>query len=391
MKKVKLALSKIVSNLPVLHLSQKAYGLITINDKKYFVPGTLPGDVINVYFPESQELESSYRVLKLERIVQPSPLRIKPRCQHQTECNGCPLMPLQYEDQLKIKFEHLIYQFKRIGLSNQLTKIKNIIPAKDIYGYRNRGQFKVNSTSIGYAHPEKKGIIAIDQCPVLTRNCQEFLKEINESLPREDFRPGEDFPWNFIDFNEDTHFNNFSLNKRLPFRQGNSKQNENMKSWMREKIRKLNIDPEDIICELFCGSGNFTEVVSEMGFQKIKAFEVQGEALDELKARKLPGVEVFESDLFKSNAWKSMEHVLNQTRLIILDPPRSGLRYQRAWFKNRPQLKSIIYISCQSESFVRDLAEILKLGFEIVEIVPIDLFPHTLHLEILCLLKKVSS
>ena len=65
---------------------------------------------------------------------------------------------------------------------------------------------------------------------------------------------------------------------------------------------------------------------------------------------------------------------------IILDPPRSGIHPKAAEYLLEYAAKKIIYVSCNPGTQARDLA-LLKDKYEITKIQPVDMFPHTFHIE----------
>lgn len=73
---------------------------------------------------------------------------------------------------------------------------------------------------------------------------------------------------------------------------------------------------------------------------------------------------------------------------VILDPPRSGLT--RHAMEGLLGLASprIIYISCDPTTLARDLGRLMARGYECRQIQPLDLFPHTFHLETVVLLER---
>jgi 23S rRNA (uracil1939-C5)-methyltransferase len=73
--------------------------------------------------------------------------------------------------------------------------------------------------------------------------------------------------------------------------------------------------------------------------------------------------------------------------LAILDPPRAGARGVIEQLAiTRP--KAIVYVSCEPRSLARDLAEAVKHGYAISRLELFDMFPHTRHLETLCVLVR---
>lgn len=77
--------------------------------------------------------------------------------------------------------------------------------------------------------------------------------------------------------------------------------------------------------------------------------------------------------------------------VVFMDPPRSGStpKFLNSLLKLEP--KTIVYISCNPETLKRDLETLTKKKYKVEKIQPVDLFPATLHTEVVCLLSKVEK
>ncbi len=74
---------------------------------------------------------------------------------------------------------------------------------------------------------------------------------------------------------------------------------------------------------------------------------------------------------------------------VILDPPRSGVSGKVIDFIGKRGFRKIVYVSCNPSTLARDL-ELLtgEHGYDVEEIVPVDMFPQTYHVESVTLLRK---
>ena len=74
--------------------------------------------------------------------------------------------------------------------------------------------------------------------------------------------------------------------------------------------------------------------------------------------------------------------------VIFLDPPRAGStpEFLRAAAAMRPS--RMVYVSCDPATQARDLELLTRLGYRMERAWPVDLFPHTEHVETVCLLSK---
>ncbi len=67
--------------------------------------------------------------------------------------------------------------------------------------------------------------------------------------------------------------------------------------------------------------------------------------------------------------------------VAVLDPPRSGCEERVLTSLAENMIKRIVYVSCNPSTLARDLKILAGLGYEIKEIQPVDMFPHTYHVE----------
>lgn len=75
--------------------------------------------------------------------------------------------------------------------------------------------------------------------------------------------------------------------------------------------------------------------------------------------------------------------------VVIMDPPRAGasLAFLRSLVTLAP--KKVVYISCNPETQARDLSFLTRKGYKVRKIQPVDMFPHTEHVETVVLLSKI--
>ena len=74
---------------------------------------------------------------------------------------------------------------------------------------------------------------------------------------------------------------------------------------------------------------------------------------------------------------------------MITDPPRSGMHKQVVEMLLELAAPKIVYVSCKPSTQARDL-NLLKEKYDVVKVRPVDMFPHTHHIETVALLKLKS-
>jgi len=74
--------------------------------------------------------------------------------------------------------------------------------------------------------------------------------------------------------------------------------------------------------------------------------------------------------------------------VVVTDPPRAGMhpKAREAIVGHAP--RRIVYVSCNVATFARDLGYFLKEGYELRTVQPVDMFPHTSHIEVVAALQK---
>lgn len=304
-----------------------------------------------------------------------------------SNCGGCPWQFMSYAAQLEVKQKKVasvLAKFIKLGT------VKPIIPSEKTESYRNRAQLKSDGKKIGYMAPLSRELVPIDDCVVLTDKNRDTLKQIVKDLPKPEWAMSKAMQkkhhWTRIDIDETVDANSVSVNQRLPFKQANTLQNNIMQQWLIEKLGPFAKDQP--ILELFCGSGNFTQIISQQGFANINAVEIAGEALTSLKNKNLDGVTTIACDLFKESAFESVFRKAKDIEILILDPPREGLKNTNKLLSKKSKIKNIFYISCDLATFDRDVQFFTDQKFKLVELQPIDQFPHTPHIELMAHLQK---
>ena len=76
--------------------------------------------------------------------------------------------------------------------------------------------------------------------------------------------------------------------------------------------------------------------------------------------------------------------------MIITDPPRAGMHGDVTAAMLRSGAERIVYVSCNPATQARDI-DILSQGYDVKRVSPVDMFPHTFHVENVVLLEKKEA
>ena len=147
----------------------------------------------------------------------------------------------------------------------------------------------------------------------------------------------------------------------------------------------------EIVYDLYSGAGTIAifisgAVLSVWGFENILQANKDAEYNSILN--KVKNTKYVMADLNKSFLNHVREHNIPLPDVIIADPPRSGMNPRTLSDIIKLNPRKIVYISCNPATQVRDIKILYDAGFNISRIKPIDMFPHTFHIENIVLLTK---
>ena len=145
----------------------------------------------------------------------------------------------------------------------------------------------------------------------------------------------------------------------------------------------------EIVYDLYSGAGTISIYMSGSA-KKVYAFESVEAAVKDAAVNNglnnIDNVEYFEADLNKSFLSLLKEKRIPAPDMIMLDPPRSGMNPKTVNDIIKLAPPKIVYVSCNPASQARDVKLLCENGYELVKLRPVDMFPHTYHIENVSLL-----
>lgn len=149
--------------LEITGMTSEGSGVGHVDGMAVFAANTAVGDVITAHIIKAKK---NYAVARVHQVVTPSPDRIKPDCDVFNQCGGCSYRHLNYEAELKIKYQRVADAFERIGGLN--VNLQPIIGAQTTDGYRNKAQYPVGTergkVKIGFFAPRSHRIVDCRNC-----------------------------------------------------------------------------------------------------------------------------------------------------------------------------------------------------------------------------------
>ncbi len=402
-------------------------GLARHNGLTLFIPGVIPGEKVAV---EIRKKRKGFAETELIEIIRPSPDRMIPHCKGEVECAGAQWPFIPYPLQLRIKEEILLETLKKIG-NVEPKYILPIIPSPVTEHYRLRVQFNVRYREgrpiIGFFREGTHHLIEIKNGfllhPLINRTLDSIrkvadklppLKEIHmnvshegevlilflidlESPPtlepifetlREEIREivgiigyagrkkYEVLGKNFLVLKlNDLTFQSTEGN----FFQVNWEQNKNM---IISLFHLAELKGNEMVFDLYSGIGNFSLPLAKKAEKVIgieSGYSASEDARKNARANGIKNIEFICDDVRKG--LKGLLEKKERADLIVLDPPRAGATRKIIDRVIALSPEKILYVSCNPTTLARDIEMIKEGGYFLNRLQPIDMFPHTYHIE----------
>lgn len=376
------------------------------------VDDALPGELVEVTIGRRQGAEHGTVV----RVVEPSPDRVVPRCRHVADgCGGCDLAALDHPAQTVAKRDVVLDALRRLGRWQE--PVVRDGPALDPWGFRTTMRFAVTNGRAGLRQHASNEVVALTDCLVAHPLLAELVAE-----------------GRFSGTHEVTLRVGAATGERLalvsPTRDGVVLPDDvrvvgadelagGRRAWIHDDVagRRWRISAESFFQTRADGAAALVGVVHAMAADVL-------DGTDGVLVDAYSGVGLFAGALIgdRSGArtgWRTItaEHgrssvadarvnladldvrVLRtkveklrapRAALVVADPSRAGLGTQAATVLASTGAARIVLVSCDPAAAGRDLALLVACGYQPIESVVVDLFPHTHHTEVVTRFDRVG-
>lgn len=154
-------------------------------------------------------------------------------------------------------------------------------------------------------------------------------------------------------------------------------------------IEMASLKGNETIIDAYCGIGTIG-LIASTHVKKVIGVELNRDAVKDAitnaKRNNIKNVYFYNNDA--GEFMKQMAAEKQSADVVFLDPPRSGSTEQFLDAMISMSPKKVVYISCNPETLERDLAYLVKRGYEAKIAIPVDMFPGTEHVETVVLIEK---
>lgn len=150
----------------------------------------------------------------------------------------------------------------------------------------------------------------------------------------------------------------------------------------------------EIVLDAYCGTGTIGIVAAKRGAGRVIGVELNPDAVKDAivnsKTNNLKNIRFFRGDAGEFMYEASQEK--EKPDVVFMDPPRAGSteKFLKSLIKMSPD--TVVYISCNPETLARDLDYLIRNSeYKVLKIQPVDMFPHTAHIECVILLSRKNA
>ena len=375
-------------------------GLARLNGQVVLVPFVLPGERATV---EAVERKPGLVRSKLVELHEASGDRVVAPCPYFGRCGGCHYQHANYETQLGLKRGILAETLRRVGKIEPPDEISVI--AAEAWNYRNRAQFHVRGTELGYLEARSNRFCAIGECPISSPRINQVVTALRQMLrdvrwPRfvqsiEVFTNEDQVQLNVLESERPVarRFFDWCAEKLPgyvpgPLDYGAAGTSYQVSGGSFFQVNRFLIDqmveralPEAVgesALDLFAGVGLFSVPLARR-FAKVTAVESGVGALRDLRFNaEHAGVAV---DAHQSSVEQFLARVTSAPDFVLADPPRAGLGKNAVRELVRLSPARIALVACDPATLARDLTGLVAGGYRLAKLTMIDLFPQTFHIE----------
>lgn len=424
-------------------------GIGYVDKMPVFIPGALIDEEVDIRITEKHK---RYALAEVNKVIKQTKARIKPKCYVQHACGACPLMIARYPNQLEYKYELLKQSLIKYAQINPRF-IQNVQPSEDVFGYRNQFKMPCAQEDgmllNGFYMPNSNFFIEVEKCVVHEDGLERVRLDIMKVLNRHGYDAydyhqklgirtlivrgfDENYQCSIVSGNDNIqeHVINdlmkikgmYSLwqsvhtikktpdifGPKMVFLAGERylpmeldglhlqvsprsffQLNKQQAVHLYRTVASMVGDRNELIVEAYSGIGAISLFLKDKAKEIIGIECIKDAVINANANAKRNGAN--HVSFLCDDAANKVTYIAKKRKIdvLIVDPPRSGLDDAMLECIIKSKIKSIVYVSCNPATLGKNLA-VLRSYYHVKHIVPIDMFPHTSHVETVVRLSRTK-
>jgi len=372
-----------------------------------FVRGALPGEQVTIKNPINRK---NYTEADLASVEKPSRHRVKPFCKYYGVCGGCSLQHLEYSEQLVWKRRWVEKAIRNLNTPAP----DNTIQSPETMGYRNRVTFDVVHGELTL-HAFRGNPVPVDHCPLMNETSRNTLSAfvkggIPDGITRVSVRGGSNTDTAIVELTGTfqnkppagwpavvirrkkswQHLKPGEMFERIGrftfaiqpggFFQVNTLAAEKLVA----AVTSLVPENSSTVLDLYGGTGTFGIPLAASG-HRVTSVEMNREASGGCRTacelNRIPSSDIKVVNAKDSSFLSATLRDGTSFSTVVTDPPRSGMGIEVSNQIKYLNPERIVYVSCNPFTASRDIAIFTEQHYTIRQVTPVDMFPHTDHVE----------
>ena len=337
-----------------------------------FVPLVIEGETVEA---KIIEVKKKFARAELVNVVEPAESRVEPACDYFGDCGGCQYQHMAYEAQLEMKRKQVASLFGRIGGFPE-DLVAPVVACPQPFNYRNRilirSQWngKAKKLLVGFRKRNSHWVVEVDDCKIAEPALNAQIPEVRNNPPNKggvkvNLRVA---PEEWVVPDHSFFQTNYFMLPRMV-----------------EILRKVfQAGGSDYLIDAYCGVGFLGIELASLA-KRYAGVEYDHRAI--LAARENAAKFGGDNGEFVEGRTENLLPDLlakfsDGKTTVILDPPRKGCAAAALGQLREIRPAQIIYVSCHPATLARDLNTLCADGvYRLEQVVPLDMFPHTQHVE----------
>ena len=385
--------------LTIDSLTNLGSGVARVDGWVVFVPFALPGETVKARVYRNDKNCSH---ADLVEVLVRSPERVQPVCPLFGECGGCQYQHLDYQKQLEWKTRQVGELMKH--MAGVVFPVNFCLTTDQIWHYRSKITPHFDTPrqgeigAIGFlANGQRSRIIDVPQCTIAMKTINDALPEIRAGIHAKahSFKRGSTILMRATGDRVETDFRATASERvgelTFQFLAGDFFQNNPyiLPAFTGYVAQQAAADGVRFLVDAYCGSGLFALTLAGR-FEKVAGVEVSETSCE--WARKNAAANQISNATFLTASAEDIFAEINfpaAATAVVIDPPRKGCTPEFIAQLVKFSPARVVYVSCDPATQVRDLKLLAEGGYQLADVQPFDLFPHTRHLECVMTLVKV--